>query len=209
MVPSVDARGTYRVFLRVKRSSATGVINVKLRAGPDGSGTPPEIATVATPLTTQFRMLDFGLVSIPAGSDPVTHGPSGRQIAARGIAVDVDVERASGTSTIDLDYLVFVPADEQLVIVDAGTDAIGHGYTVDSWQDMLYAWVIAEGVEAIDHTNDLIPLGALPRLHPAPAVNRLCMVRAVLASQQNVVSATFRCDGVYWPQYLSTRPVSS
>lgn len=204
--PSTDARGTYRVLVRVKRSNATDPVSVRLRAGPDGSGTAPAVDTIVTALTTAWQVLDFGLVSIPFGADPVGYGPSGVEVPTKGIAVILNASRDSGTCTLAVDDLLFVPADESLLAVDAGNDSVGNGYILDSANDVMYGWVTSGSDEAVDSAADLIPLGGLPTLKPG-VTNRIYVLSHFRG--QMLPSGTVSLQVTYWPKYLGLRPASS
>jgi hypothetical protein len=109
-----DARGTYRVYMRTKTNTATDVWAMRLRWG--GVDDPSTNDTVTLPTDTgpsapTLKMIDLGLVQIPAGRDPVMRGVSGTEVATEGIYLDVQAQRVSGSGTMDLDYLLFMPAD--------------------------------------------------------------------------------------------------
>lgn len=201
-----DARGQYRVYMRVRRSSATGIINVRFDAGPDESviplGTP-----IATALTTGPRLLDLGLVSIPFGADPVHIGPSGVVIPPRGLPIEIHAERVTGSSTLDIDYLLFVPADDLQTTIDLGNDSAGD-YVIDSYADAVYNTTVVAGTAAVDHSVDIVALGGLPMLRP-DAVNRLYVIGLTAAGGDAIIPSTVEQAMSYWPRYLNVRPVNT
>lgn len=203
--PSTDARGTYRVFMRVRRSNAVDEVSVRLRAGPDGT-TVPAIKTIVTALTTGWQVLDFGLVQIPFGADPRWWGPSGVEVAAKGVAVEVNASRTSGTCTLDVDYLLWPPHDEMRLAVDAGNDAFGDGYVLDSANDVMWAWEDIGGQTVVHSSADLIPLGGLPTLRPG-VTNRIYVLSDFRG--QMLPSATVDLQVTYWPRYMHIRPATT
>lgn len=133
--PSVDARGRYEVFLRYRRSSATGPVNVRLGQS-DGSTTVYN-DEVATQLTTQRRWLSLGQVQIPLGADPI-YDPAGNELAARGTVFTVQAERESGTSTLDFDALLLVPCDDGAGMVTWPTSTGPTYAVVDAAAGLVY-----------------------------------------------------------------------
>lgn len=114
---SVDNRGVYRVFARVRNNSATQVVASRLRWGTSVSTVTNDTVSWGASGTMAVvpMYLDHGLVQIPQGYDPVTRGVSGVQIATEGIFLALDIQRVSGTaSTVDIDFLMFLPADDRL-----------------------------------------------------------------------------------------------
>lgn len=198
--PSSAARGTYRVYVRVRRSSATGTVRVELRAGPDGSVV-PSTKVVTTAESTAWQMLDFGLISIPFGADPRWWGPSGVALPVKGLAVHVHAARDSGTSTLDVDCLLWPPHDEMRLAVDAGNDATGHGYVLDSANDLMWAWEDIGGT-VVTSAGDLVPLGGLPTLRPG-VTNRIYVLSHFRG--QALPSGSTQLQITYWPRYLYLR----
>lgn len=193
---SVDARGTYRVFVRVRRSNATDVIKVRLRVGPQGSGTlQTTISTVTTVATTSVRYVDMGVIQIPYGIDPIYDGPSGTELAvdSEAVQIGIDAERTSGTGTLDFDLVLLKPADDQMIVVDVGNDSTG-GVVFDSYSDTAYAYFTT----SVDSSADIVPLG--PMLELAPGVTNRVYVRVGhLISGSDAIAVT------YWPRYLYVR----
>jgi hypothetical protein len=198
---SVDARGIYRVFVRYRRSSGIGVINLRLAVGPEGSGSlSTTLSTVGTETTTSIRYADLGLIQIPFGIDAVYDGPSGSelQVSASAVQIAVQAERLVGSSTLDLDLVLLVPADDQLAVIDVGNDSV-NSVIFDSYLDMAYA---DDTTGKADSSADIVVLG--PMLELAPGVtNRVYMRVGHLISGSNPVDIT------YWPRYLYVRPAST
>jgi hypothetical protein len=113
---SVDARGQYRVFARTRQSVGTDQHTIRLRWG----GADVQIAndTVKIPVDTgpsapTRTLIDLGNIQIPAGYDPVERGLSGAELATEGVFLAVDTGRTTGSGTLDVDYLLFLPNDDQ------------------------------------------------------------------------------------------------
>ncbi|WP_319460093.1 hypothetical protein [Micromonospora sp. RTP1Z1] len=211
--PGVDVRGRYRVFVLVRRSSGTGAINAKLGWGPKG-GTASVFGAPASAATINSAFFDLGLVSYPGGTDPVADGYSGTALSVLDQTVAIWAERISGTSTIDWDYLLFVPADDRLTFVTRPlsiTDYVstpnGEKVVVDGATESLYAlWGTGEiigGWAGPTISGKLV--GGWPAASPG-VTNRLYAVQTgVPVSPATTAQVTIE----YWPRYLYARPASS
>lgn len=118
---SVDARGQYRVFARIRQNTGTDVHTMRLRWG--GADVQITNDTVTLPVDTgpsapTRKLVDLGLVQIPAGFDPVERGLSGAELATEGIFMAVDAGRTSGAGTLDVDYLMLLPIEDRALFVD-------------------------------------------------------------------------------------------
>lgn len=202
---SVDARGQYRVYARVRKSVAGDTIRIALQAGPSGTGsTNNTLTTVTLPAVSTLRMIDLGLLQIPFGADPVTDGPSGTELPVYtgAVLVDLQAARDSGSGNLDLDFLLFVPADDLFAVIDVGNDSIAGEYAFDSHQDLAYA---SSGT-AVDSSSDIVVLGGLPSLAPG-VTNRIYLVP--LGGPTSVISGTYTIVVTYWPRYLWVRPLTT
>jgi hypothetical protein len=118
---SVDARGTYRAFVRVRQNTTTDIHTMRLRHG--GADVQVTNSTVTLPQDVgpgapTRKMIDLGLVQIPTGYDPVERGMSGVQLATEGVFLAIDAGRTSGAGTLDVDYLMLLPVDDKAMFVD-------------------------------------------------------------------------------------------
>jgi hypothetical protein len=200
---SVDHRGTYRVFARIRRSVAgADVVKVRLRWG--GTSGVFTNDTVTTTATTNINHIDLGLVQAPPGPDPVTDGLSGTKLSVYGVFLDVQAERASGTSNIDFDYLFLAPADDGLAIVDWGTTSGANFYTLDCTQDITYQTITSGPV----HGVNMAGLSGGYRLMASPGVNnRLYFVRQIRqGAPTDTIGGTNDLDVSYYPRYLYLAP---
>jgi hypothetical protein len=204
--PSVDHRGVYRVFARIRRSvGGTDVVKMRLRWG----GTSGIITndTVTTSPVTTINHVDLGLVSAPPGPDPVTDGPSGTELSVAGVYLEVQAERTSGTSNLDIDYLLLAPADDSLMTVKWGTTTGANFYTVDCAQQVTYQTLTSGAVHGIN----LAQVQGNYRLMASPGVNnRLYFVRQIRqGAATDTIGGTNDLDVSYFPRYLYIRPAST
>lgn len=130
---SVDARGTYRVFARVRQSATSDVHTMRLRWG--GIDVQITNSTVILPQDTgpgapTIKMIDLGLVQMPCGFDPVERGLSGVEVATEGVFLGIDTGRTSGSGTLDVDYLFFLPVDDRAMFINWPENAIVTDFVV-------------------------------------------------------------------------------
>lgn len=203
---SVDHRGQYRVFARIRRSVAgTDVVKMRLRWG----GTSGIITndTVTTSAVTTIGHIDLGLVSAPPGPDPVYDGLSGTELAVAGVFLDVQAERTTGTSNLDIDYLLLIPADDGLMTVKWGTTSGANFYTVDCANQVTYQTLSSGAV----HGVNIAQVTGGYRLMASPGVtNRLYFVRQVKqGAATDTIGGTNDLDVTYFPRYLYLKPAST
>jgi hypothetical protein len=201
--PSVDLRGQYRVFARVRRSVAGDEVYVRLRWG-GTSGVFTNDTVRVTAGTTAISYIDLGMVSCPPGLDPVTDGLSGVELNAYGVFLDLQAQRFSGSGNIDFDCLLLVPADDGLMIVDWGTTSGANFYTVDCAQGITYPTVSSGAV----HGANMAGVSGGYRLLASPGINnRLYFVRQVRpGAPTDTIGGTNDLDVSYFPCYLYVRP---
>jgi hypothetical protein len=200
---SVDLRGTYRVFLRYRKNTSGDGINIQLRWG-DGNSNIFNDA-FATPGTTSTAMADLGLIRVPFGVDPVTNFRSGTELVVDDLTnIRVYAERTSGSGTLDMDFLLFVPADDRLGIVDWPPGGLGE----DHW------WLDAHdtSAHARNSSDEVFVIaapaisGGFPMLSPNQT-NRLFVLYRT--GTDYAISATRAVSVSYYPLYLTVRPAST
>lgn len=206
LTPSADLRGTYRVWVRVRRSVAGDTMQLRLR-NVDSSGFVNDTAT-APAGTTNRRWVDLGLLTFPGGADPVTDGYSGVEIPAEDLGIRVEAAR-TGSGNLDIDVLLLVPADDRLCIV--GPAAVSGAYLVlDSAQDMAYirGSLAAEGGAYV--RADKVPIVGRPPMVTPGVVNRITFMRDVAPTTNgDDKTSTTVVNPWYWPRYLYVRPAST
>lgn len=204
-------RGKYRVLLRYRKSVAGDVINARLLW--DGFSTGSSIVgkTVTLVGTTELRYADLGLVSIPTGQDPVEEGYSGLPWPASGVPVSVQAQRVTGSGNLDMDGLVFVPADDSQLFVTWPSGIADYG-VVDSITQMVYEQNVDPGTVGPGPIGDALGIpavGVFPMLSPG-VVNRVGLipdVGTVGSADSIATTATFSIS--YYPRYLYVRPLST
>lgn len=201
---NVDGRGTYRVFALLRRSSGTGTINVEL--GYTDSSSPTRNIKVPSANVTARQHVDLGLVTFPSGMDPVTDGFSNVELPVRGRYIEVRAERLSGSSNLDFDYLLFMPADDQLALIDWG-EALSttDEFVIDGTHEVIYTQTTSDEVYGSPAS---VLAGGFPMISPG-VTNRMYWVRrtgrgaTVTKTESTVIVAS------YWPRYLVVRPAST
>jgi hypothetical protein len=120
---SVDARGAYRVFARVRQNTVADVFDMRLLYGSTAvqiTGDTVRLPADTGPSAPTIKYVDLSggtPMQIPLGYDPVTDGLSGVELAAEGNFLVIQAQRVSGSGTLDIDVLLFVPADDRLELI--------------------------------------------------------------------------------------------
>lgn len=201
--PSVDVRGTYRVFARVRPATAGGIFTIKLEHGVRAI----QNKTVTTAVsTTTYTMVDLDLVQLPEGIDPITDGPGGATLAVVGVPLKLYAQRISGSGNLNWDCLVFVPADDRLCFVSWGTTA-PTSFVLDGISRTIYG---VDGSGRIADIGQTGFAGDFPSISPG-ITNRLVYLNDTSPnpSSADAVSTTVSLTGSYWPRYMSVRPGST
>lgn len=204
---SVDNRGQYRVFACIRRSSSSGNINVTLGYTSGTAGILVQNAAVATAFDTARHHIDLGLIQFPTGADPVTYGYSGVQVPVRGRYLELRAERTSGSSNVDFDYLLFVPADDTMALVDWG-DAVltTNEFVVDSVHELVYTQNVS--LDQVYGSKPTKVHGGFLSVTPGQT-NRLFFIRRTARGATVTKTETTVLEGQYWPRYLFVRPATS
>lgn len=203
---NADVRGTYRVFAGVRRSSATGTINVRLGYTASTAGVLVQNDSVATAESANRCHMDLGLITFPTGLDPVTRGYSNVELSVKGRYIEVAAERASGSSNIDFDYLLFMPADDCLAMIDWG-DAISSTdeFVVDGVHELIYTQTTSDEVYG---SKPSVLSGGFPMVSPG-VTNRIFWIRRAGRGATATKTETTVISVSYWPRYLFVRPAST
>jgi hypothetical protein len=190
---SVDARGTYRVFVRVRKSSAASVVKLQVTCGDPGGVALSATDAATLPLNTTLQLVDLGLITI-GGAAPVLDG-DGTELSVAGARILVYGERTSGSGSLDVDYLLFVPADDRLAVIKSVLNGVTpNRFRIDSDQERVFAINAAGAVETIAAVS---VAGGLPMVSPG-VTNRVYFLEDVTAA----VSDTAALTAEYWPRYL-------
>lgn len=203
---TADVRGIYRVFAGVRRSSATGTVNVQLGYTSSTAGILVQNDAVATAESANRCHMDLGLISFPTGADPVTDGYSNAELVVKGRYIEVRAERTSGSSTLDFDYLLFLPADDCLAIIDWG-DALSttDEFVIDGIHEMIYTQTTSDEVYG---SKPSVLAGGFPMVSPN-VQNRIFWLRRVGRGATATKGETTVITVSYWPRYLFVRPATT
>ncbi|MCX4470442.1 hypothetical protein OOK41_09000 [Micromonospora sp. NBC_01655] len=202
---SVDVRGRYRVLARVRQSQVLDTWNVQFVYGPLGT---LQVSNDAVPVTQAPgpRYVDLGTIQYPYGADPVTDGVSGVEVPVQGIRVSVFAQRVSGTGTLDIDLLMFVPADDAYAAVRVSSDSGAAAGAIDAARTMVYA-VGASGEIRPPQAPSQVA-GRFPMLSPG-VTNRVVWLADGAALADAALTSTSTLTPYYWPRYGYVRPPSS
>ena len=210
--PSVDARGTYRVFMRYRYVGGGANDDIMCRLW-WGNGVYNGNVVLKRP-TSGLVYADLGLVNIPGGYDPVNDGVSGTEIPAEGVYLNLQIQDTPGftsASSLDVDHFLFFPADDRLLLAlwqnrinaPAPTDVL-----LDSARGQVYSRN-ASGQPGMLTGHELA--GGPPMVTPGVS-NRVYFALDVgteLKAAPLGKNTTYTVTPHYWPRYLTVRPVSS
>jgi len=208
---SIDARGTYRVFLRNRHTVGGDTITVQLLWGSSTTTILNDVVTLSGNVNIQYT--DLGLVQIPAGYDPVYDGLSGVEIPAAGGFFAVSARRAAGSGNFDMDCLLFMPADDRLEFIKWPAAAGGTDIFVAEGGPRPAAYSTTSGGNLISTQPIEIAGGGL-MLTPG-RTNRLFFARdlgagVAAAGTGDDLAASTTITPSYFPRYLGGfRPVVS
>jgi hypothetical protein len=206
--PDVDARGTYRVFLRNRHTVAGDAVTVQLLWG--NSSVPILNDVVTLPGNTAIQYTDLGLVQIPAGYDPVYDGLSGVEIPAVGGYFAVSARRV-GTGNFDMDCLLFMPADDRMEFVKWPASVGGTDICVLEGGPRPAAYITTSGGN-LQSPQPIEIVGGGLMLTPG-RTNRLFFARdlgtgVAAAGTDDSLSASTTITPSYYPRYVGGfRPV--
>jgi hypothetical protein len=197
--PSVDVRGTYRVFAKVR--GATSVFTMQLEHGIRAIKNPTVTATLTNNV---YTYVDLGLVQMPEGVDPITDGPGGLPLAVVGVPLKFYALRVSGAGFLIWDHFLLVPADDKFGIVKWGSTT-PTSFIVDGASRSIYG---VDGSGRIADIGSTAITGDFPTVSPNVA-NRISYVNDVTPdmSTSDPVATTVTLGLSYWPRYLTVRPV--
>ena len=202
---SVEARGRYRILVAARRSDNTSAMS--MRVSSTGSGTPG--STVTLPLVTNRIIVDLGLFDARAlAPDRVGYGAD---VATNKLVVTVQAARASGTGTLDFDYIAAIPADESMLLWDVTTDSLGSfvfdgvSQSVCVYETGVDPFTAGPYMSALSVATPFAVSGGFPSLEPNQT-NRFYMVTIEETNTNHVKGDSNVVSVHYWPRYLFVRP---
>jgi hypothetical protein len=199
--------GVYRVFARVAQTVATDVISLAIGAG---AGTNSPSVTIKS--QTQPQMVDLGTVDATAGLATAGGYAATEYRIEYQAALRFYAARTSGSGSLDIDYLVFVPADECLGSWSAFPDALAATDlgVLDGPNDSAYLATALSGATPGRYGAWPAAItGRLPRVMPGN--NRLVIVESSkdVPPTTNLLTSSINMTIRYWPRYLLVRPVGT
>jgi hypothetical protein len=212
---STDARGTYRVYARVRQSVGTDVHQMRIVWG----GTDVQVTNDTVTLPTDvgagaptIKMIDLGLIQIPVGFDPLERGMSGVEVATEGVFLSLQSGRTSGTGTLDVDYLMFLPADDKVELIMWPATATVTDFIVAGGPSPS---VYARNASAQITSTQAVEIAGTGLMITPNRTNRVFFHRDVgtgtaLTGSGDTLSATTSLTPSYFPRYLfPLKPVST
>lgn len=208
---SVDLRGKYRVFAKLRHSVSTDVISVQFQWGFTGPKISNNAVTLINGASANFTGLmyyDLGEMQVPVGADPVHDGYSGVELPVRTALVYLMAQRVSGSGNLDIDHFLFVPADDKLLSVKWPAGAISRS-VVDGTHNMTYDADTA-GTGELGTSNSSEIAGGFPMISPG-VTNRIFFIRHAVAvdATPDPITDTTAITPTYYPRYLSVRPATT
>jgi hypothetical protein len=200
--------GTFRVFARVAQTVATDTITMSVLIG---GGSLNQTVTL-TP-KTQPQLVDLGTLDSTSGL-PTVGGYGNEYRIADQAAIFVYAGRTAGTGNLDIDYLVFVPADECFGAWAAFDDVLNTTDlgVIDGVNDAVYVAEVITGATPGRHGLRTTTFsGSLPRVPPGNS--RLVIVETTQSQASpptsNLLTSQVSMTCRYWPRYLLVRPVGT
>jgi hypothetical protein len=205
---SVDLRGTYRVFVRYRKNTSGDGINLRLVWGDGSRNDVITNDTFATPNTTNITMADLGLISIPYGLDSVYDFRSGTELVVDDrFRIEIEAGRTSGSGSLDLDFVLLVPADDRFGLIEWGeTESASDRRWLDALDWSVHGRTSAD--EVVSVAAPAARSGGLPLLTPNQT-NRIYMLYEVAESRAHAIATTTTVSVAYYPLYLTVRPAST
>jgi hypothetical protein len=198
---STNLRGTYRLWVRYKKSVAADPVQVQAKW--NGAVYTNDQVTLAS--STLFRWADLGLVSMPSQPDPVYDGYSNVEQSVSGQTVEFWAARSSGTTNLDVDFFLYVPADDNYCLVKwTSVNNASYEAVLDGVAEAAYILDAGDAIENVG-ANELV--GGLPMISPGQT-NRIVFLRDVgtTSGASDAVTGTTDITLAYWPRYAYIRP---
>jgi hypothetical protein len=204
----VENRGVYRVFARMAKTVSGDSIKVRITQN-GGTSFEQEVTLAAT---TAPQLVDLGKVAVNT-TKPRTAGYGGTAVLSETLPfVVVQAQRVSGTGNLDIDYLLWVPADARLsmwgtVAASASGSPVA---VVDSPNELIYGALTPFG--ATPSVYDGVPtglIGGFPIVEPGDNRLILAVLNPANAAAGNVITTALTVTARYWPRYMHVRPATT
>lgn len=202
--PHIDNRGEYLVYARVAKTVAGDTWDVQLKYGQSSAAiiASNDVQRCPAGVNGPF-FLNLGKVPVPIGPDPMTHGFSGVDTKALAAFIGLYAQRVAGTGNLDIDYLYFVPADDQTLIVRFPSTDVQ--YAIDGTTDSGGA-VYGFPYPAMDEILTTAPAqivggGGFPEVTPG-VTNRIYWLRNIdPTGTVDAVGNTTTIRAFVWPRW--------
>lgn len=205
-VENADLRGRYRVFALLRKSASSGTVNAQLGYTASASPALVQNDAVTADAVTGRCHLDLGLISFPTGQDPIYDGYSNVDVLVKGRYLEVRAERVSGSASLDFDYLLFVPADDCMALIDWGDSlSTTDQFVVDGTHEIVYTQTTSFRVYG---SKPSVVAGGFPLITPG-VTNRVYWIRRAGRGATVTKSETTVISAAYWPRYLFVRPATT
>lgn len=192
------AAGTYRVYMRCRATAATAA---SYSARIVGGFAPAATETITfDEAAGALQMVDLGVISTSQARYPRIgyHGSADLPTAS---LWNLQLARNSGAPSLDVDYLLFVPASERSLITYL-SDV--RRYVFDSTQEQVSEIPIATTpftATGIDDSTGGVA-GSFPLLHAGQAT----LIHVIPLYDGRTKTDTLTVSLSYWPRYLYVRP---
>lgn len=194
LASAADLRGTYRVFMRCRKTVSGDTITAAFNMRSANFDTD----TVTLGGTTSYQMVDLGLIQIPAGVDSNT-GYSGTSPNPSTISYGIKLGRTAGTGNCIVDEIFFVTADTELAIV---TYDASQTMVLDGPNDAQY--YLPSGTIGTSGVDTQVParVGLIPQLTPGQTNRIYVLPTGGLTPAFQTITPTINVTVSHWPRYL-------
>lgn len=205
-----EYNGSYRVFVALKKTAAAAGDAMAMRMATTVGGTPQ--ATVSIPMHGSFAdriMVEVGVYyinnGIPSG---IGYDTAALGTAANTTQFELQVQRISGTNTLDIDYILLVPTTYRYGVVSGWINSSAGEQIIDSINEMV-APIVSPFTST--PTRDVLPfmslIGGFP--YAPPGNSRFYLLAPETGGFSEALTATMTVRVSYWPRYVHVRPATT
>lgn len=202
-VARTDNRGEYLCYARCSKTVAGDTIDVQLRYGTGVvNHTSNDVQRCPAGVTGPF-FLNLGKLPVPAFEDPIYSGYSKVETKALMSWVGLYAQRVAGTGNLDIDYLYFVPADDQTLIVKFPVTDTTYAIdgTTESGGAVYGAPLALDEVFNISKPPQVVGGGGFPEVSPG-VTNRVYWLRNIdPLGTVDAVGDTTTIRAYVWPRF--------
>lgn len=192
-------RGRYRVLVKARMSN-TGNLTMRYVQAP-GSTNFVNGQQISFDSSVTTTTVDLGVIEFPGpGAVPATIGYSGLPAGYATQQLAIQVGRNTGSTTLDMDYVFLLPADERAAQFRRNNWAAGSYLCIDGPNEMAYGMASGSspfgGTRTIDNNGALTSyFGGFPVLVPGVTNRWYALIG------QSAATATSTWDVSYWPRW--------